>query len=151
MPLIWHSFGNEFSVKSINFPMHEELFWVELLLFSSILGALDDDNASGSGAQNKIYRTYFSPLLPFLLRKILHPKFALFFCSWISVGTISQSRNINYEFFMIRMKVWTKNIEKTAILRCLLGLNVNIEHTLFFSLFFQFLPTAVTFPLRMFY
>ena len=104
MPLIWHSFGNEFSVKSINFPMHEELVWVELLLFSSILGALDDDNASGSGAQNKIYRTYFSPLLPFLLRKILHPKFALFFCSWISVGTISQSRNMIVKFLWLEWK-----------------------------------------------
>ena len=120
MPLIWHSFGNEFSVKSINFPMHEELVWVELLLFSSIFGVLDDDNASGSGAQNKIYRTYFSPLLPCLLRKILHPKFALFFCSWISVGTISQSRNMNCEIFMVRMKVWiVKNFWKYCGLKIL--------------------------------
>ena len=65
--------------------------------------------------------------------------------------TLNKYCNINYEFFMIRMKVWTKNIEKTAILRCLLGLNVNIEHTLFFSLFFQYFPTAVMFALRMFY
>ena len=97
MPLIWHSFGNEFSVKSTNFSM--QFVWVELL-FSSIFGVLDDDNAaSGLGAQNKIYRTYFSPLLPCLLRKILHPKFALCFSSWISVGTISQSRNINCGIF----------------------------------------------------